>query len=105
MQRTANIRGCHSKKVYFCRVIKTSKVLTKKLKEMKKVLCICAVGLLLGFFTTSCDKKCQCKNYINGALSSTDEPFEVEAGKKCSDYNSTITLLGVTTEKKCKVVM
>lgn len=72
---------------------------------MKKVLCICAVSLLLGFFTTSCDKKCQCKTYVNGALSSTDDPFVVESGKKCSDYNSSVTILGVKTEIKCKGVM
>lgn len=69
---------------------------------MKKVLCIVAVGLLLGFFTTSCNKQCQCKTYVNGALSSTGEAFEVESGKKCSDYNSSVTLLGITTEVKCK---
>ncbi len=72
---------------------------------MKKVLCICAVGLLLGFFTTSCDKKCQCKTYVNGALSTTGDPFEVESGKKCSDYNSSVTVFGVTTEVKCTTSM
>ena len=72
---------------------------------MKKVLCICAVGLLLGFFTTSCNKKCQCKTYVNGALTNTGDAFEVESGKKCSDYNSTITILGQTSETKCKPVM
>ena len=72
---------------------------------MKKVLCICAVGLLLGFFTTSCNKKCQCKTYVNGALTTTADPFEVETGKKCADYNSSVTLLGVTTEVKGKPTM
>jgi len=69
---------------------------------MKKVLCIVAAGLLLAFFSTSCNKQCQCKTYVNGALSSTQDPFEVENGKKCSDYNSSVTLLGITTEVKCK---
>ena len=72
---------------------------------MKKFLVICAAALLLAGVATSCDKKCQCKTYVNGALSKTDEPFAVESGKKCSDYNSSITVLGITTEVKCKSTM
>ncbi len=72
---------------------------------MKKIVCVCAVSLLLGFFSTSCNKQCQCKTYVNGALSATGDPFEVESGKKCADYNSTTTFFGVTTEVKCKATM
>jgi hypothetical protein len=72
---------------------------------MKKVLAIFGAALLLAGVATSCDKKCQCKTYVNGALSETDEPFVVESGKKCSDYNSNFTILGVTTEVKCKATM
>ena len=72
---------------------------------MKKVLCIVAAGLLLCFFTTSCNKKCQCKTYVNGTLTTTADPFEVESGKKCADYNSSVSLLGVTTDVKCKATM
>ena len=72
---------------------------------MKKVLCIVAAGLLLAFFSTSCNKNCVCKTYVTGALTYTSDPFEVENGKKCSDYNSSATLLGTTTEVKCKASM
>lgn len=72
---------------------------------MKKLMAICAAALMLASVATSCDKKCQCKTYVNGALSNTGDAFEVESGKKCSDYNSSITVLGVTTEVKCKGTM
>lgn len=72
---------------------------------MKKIMVICAAALMLAGLATSCDKKCQCKTYVNGALTSTSDAFEVESGKKCSDYNSSVTLLGVTTEVKCKGTM
>lgn len=68
---------------------------------MKKILAICAAVLMLGFFTTSCSKNCQCKTYVNGVLENTGDPFTVETGKKCKDYNSEITLLGITTKVKC----
>lgn len=68
---------------------------------MKKVLCVCAAALLLAFFSTSCNKKCQCTTYLNGVEVSTGTAFEVESGKKCKDYNSEVTLLGQTTEVKC----
>ena len=72
---------------------------------MKKLLCVCAACLLVAALSTSCNKKCQCKTYVNGALTNTGDAFEVESGKKCSDYNSTITILGQTSETKCKSVM
>jgi len=68
---------------------------------MKKVMAIFGAALLLASVATSCNKKCECKTYVNGALSYTADPFEVETGKKCSDYNSSTTVLGVTTEVKC----
>lgn len=68
---------------------------------MKKVLCVCAAALVLAFFSTSCNKKCQCTTYVNGVETLTPDPFEVESGKKCKDYNSEVTVLGVTTEVKC----
>lgn len=69
---------------------------------MKKVLCVCAAALVLAFFSTSCNKKCQCTTYVNGVEFSTGNPFEVESGKKCKDYNSEVTILGQTKTVKCK---
>lgn len=69
---------------------------------MKKVLCVCAAALMIAALSTSCNKKCECKTYVNGALVGDATTFEVENGKKCKDYNSTVTLLGQTSETKCK---
>lgn len=68
---------------------------------MKKVLCVCAAVLTLALFSTSCNKKCVCTTYLNGAVLAEGSSFEVESGKKCKDYNSSTTILGQTTEIKC----
>lgn len=74
---------------------------------MKKLLCVCAVGLLLTFMTTSCDKKCECKTYYDGVLEKTEDPFTVEGGKKCTDYNQSYTmpLVGTKVEVKCQTTL
>lgn len=69
---------------------------------MKKLMAVCAAALMLASIATSCNKKCECKHYVNGKLDSTDAPFEVENGKKCSDYNQEYTILGITTKIDCK---
>ena len=52
---------------------------------MKKVLCICAAGLLIAALSTSCNKKCECKTYVAGVVASTNT-MELEKGKKCADF-------------------
>lgn len=52
---------------------------------MKKILCICAAGLLIAALSTSCNKKCECKTYVAGVVSNT-QTVELDKGKKCSDY-------------------
>ncbi len=34
---------------------------------MKKALCILAAVAMVAAFTTSCNKKCTCKEYVDGA--------------------------------------
>lgn len=57
---------------------------------MKKVLCICAAGMLLAFFSTSCNKKCECKTYTLGVVVNTSE-IELDKGEKCADYTAIVT--------------
>lgn len=52
---------------------------------MKKVLCICAAGLLIAALSTSCNKKCECKTYVDGVVITTNT-MELDNGKKCADY-------------------
>jgi len=52
---------------------------------MKKVLCICAAGLLIAALSTSCNKKCECKTYVAGVVTNT-QTVELDKGKKCADY-------------------
>lgn len=54
---------------------------------MKKILCFCAAGLMIAALSTSCNKKCECTTYAAGISLVTVE-YEVESGKKCSDYNT-----------------
>jgi len=51
---------------------------------MKKALVIVACVALVGAFT-SCNKKCTCKTYANGTVTTTTE-VTLDKGKKCSDY-------------------
>ncbi|MCR4680538.1 MAG: hypothetical protein K5636_02875 [Bacteroidales bacterium] len=57
---------------------------------MKKVLCICAATLMLAALSTSCNKKCECKTYVAGVVSVTNE-IELDKGQKCADYTNIIT--------------
>lgn len=66
---------------------------------MKKIFILSSVfALTLSF--ASCKKECSCESFVNGVSTSK---YIVEDHKgKCKDLNSNITLLGVTTEVKCK---
>ena len=57
---------------------------------MKKVMAIFGAALLLAGVATSCNKKCECKTYVAGVVTTTNE-IEVESGKKCADYTGIIT--------------
>lgn len=57
---------------------------------MKKVLCICAAGLMIAALATSCNKKCECKTYVAGVVTTTTT-MELDKGKKCSDYTGLIS--------------
>jgi len=57
---------------------------------MKKIICICAAGLMIAALSTSCNKKCECKTYVAGVVTTTNE-IELDNGKKCSDYTKIVT--------------
>lgn len=57
---------------------------------MKKVMAIFGAALLLAGVATSCNKKCECKTYVAGVVTTTTE-MELDKGKKCSDYTTIIT--------------
>lgn len=57
---------------------------------MKKVMAIFGAALLLAGVATSCNKKCECKTYVAGVVTTTTE-MELDKGKKCSDYSAIIT--------------
>ena len=58
------------------------------------------------FAMSSCSKECKCKTYVDGDLKGEKtflkEDIESAGYEKCSDLNSSIELLGVKTEVKCK---
>ena len=57
---------------------------------MKKVMAIFGAALLLAGVATSCNKKCECKTYALGVVTTTSV-IELDKGKKCSDYNTIVT--------------
>lgn len=65
---------------------------------MKRLLVVFAVALLFG--ATACKKTCTCVTKVDGVEMSTAEVDR--DGKKCSDMDSKVDLLGVTTEISCK---
>ena len=49
---------------------------------------------------SSCSKTCNCKAKINDEVIS-ETTFELSDGEKCSDYNTSVTILGQTAAYKC----
>lgn len=70
---------------------------------MKKVLCIVAAGLMIAALSTSCDKKCACKTYLNGEVQNEWEAeIDDESDTKCSDMNTVVTVAGKKNGIECK---
>lgn len=71
---------------------------------MKKLLCVIAACLMIAAVSTSCNKNCTCKTYVNDSLTATAEDIDISNTNysKCSDMDSKVTLLGQTTEVKCR---
>lgn len=71
---------------------------------MKKVvLALAAVAVVACFSLTSCNKKCTCKTYVLGVVTSTTEDVELDKDsyKKCSDMNTIVTLDGKKNGMEC----
>ena len=70
---------------------------------MKKVLF--ALVLAGGLFAMSgCAKECNCVAKVNDEVV-YESTIDLGEGKKCSDYNSRISVLGVSAESKCTPVL
>ena len=71
---------------------------------MKKVfLALAAIAIIAT--VSSCNKTCTCTTYVNGNEVSTVDDIDISENdhiKKCSDMNSSVELLGQTSEVKCK---
>ncbi|MBR6333299.1 MAG: hypothetical protein IKR77_02755 [Bacteroidales bacterium] len=68
---------------------------------MKKILCASAFALFLIVGGTSCSKTCTCKTYLDGEVVS-ETTLDNEGGKKCSEYNTVITVDGHKTGMECR---
>lgn len=57
---------------------------------MKKVLSIVAVVACVAALFSSCDKKCTCKTYLDGKVTTeVNYTISKDSDKKCSDYATT----------------
>ena len=70
---------------------------------MKKVLLALAVVATVACFS-SCNKKCTCKTYALGVVTSTTEDVELDKDsyKKCSDMNTIVTIEGTKNGMECE---
>lgn len=59
---------------------------------------------MVAMFTTSCNKKCTCKTYLNGVVMTTSEDVELDKDsyKKCSDMNTIVTVSDKKNGMECK---
>jgi len=65
---------------------------------MKKIiLLVAAAGILM---CSSCSKTCNCKAKINDEVIS-ETTVELSDGEKCSDHNTSVTIVGQTAAYKC----
>ena len=70
---------------------------------MKKVLF--ALVLIGGVFAmSSCSKECKCSAKVNGEVV-YESTVQLDDGERCSDYNTYISVLGVSAESKCTPVL
>ncbi|MDD2594681.1 MAG: hypothetical protein PHD11_02540 [Bacteroidales bacterium] len=65
---------------------------------MKKLLVVVAVASL--FLCAGCSKTCKCSAKLNDEVLS-EKTVELNDGEKCSDYNTSVTVLGQTAQLKC----
>ena len=88
----------------FLLIEKKSIFAAEKLKPiiMKKVMAIFGAALLLAGVATSCNKKCECKTYLAGVVTSTTElELDKDSYKKCSDMNTVIEVNGTKNGIEC----
>ncbi|MDD2205482.1 MAG: hypothetical protein PHU62_09435 [Bacteroidales bacterium] len=57
------------------------------------------VALVFAFSSCNKERECVCKTYVND-IQTTSSTITIDEGK-CKDHNSSVTILGVTTEVKC----
>lgn len=71
---------------------------------MKKIVLALAAIAMVAMFTTSCNKKCTCKTYLNGVVMTTSEDVELDKDsyKKCSDMNTIVTVSEKKNGMECK---
>jgi len=71
---------------------------------MKKIVLALAAVAMVAMFTTSCNKKCTCKTYLNGVVMTTSEDVELDKDsyKKCSDMNTIVTVSDKKNGMECK---
>lgn len=71
---------------------------------MKKIVLALAAIAMVAMFTTSCNKKCTCKTYLNGVVMTTSEDVELDKDsyKKCSDMNTIVTVSDKKNGMECK---
>lgn len=71
---------------------------------MKKALVLFAAVAFLAAATTSCNKHCTCKTYLNGVVTSTTEDVELDKDsyKKCSEMNTLTTVADKKNGLECK---
>lgn len=67
---------------------------------MKKVMAIFGAALLLAGVATSCNKKCECKTYVGGTVTLTQE-VELDKNEKCGD-RTVIAVEDPKTGYECK---
>lgn len=70
-------------------------------KQMKKKAFIAAAIILAALASSSCSKQCACDILLNGEVQGS-KVIEKEDGKKCKDYNTTISIAGKESGLKCK---
>ena len=73
-------------------------------KQMKKKAFIAAAIILAALASSSCSKQCACEILLNGEVQGT-KVIEKEDGKKCKDYNTTVSIAGKESGYKCKIDM
>lgn len=69
---------------------------------MKRIFFVLGLCVSLALLSTSCDRECHCKVWMNNEVIEEYDSDNEEAGVDCSDVNTVFEIAGSKTGLECR---